>query len=168
MTAWLRILAFAGAGLIVWTTAASRVAEQTRLPVGSVVAGATVTQPFGCTTLALEPFAPFCPSLHMHTGVDLAARAGTPVVAATGGVARVGYDAAGAGIFVAIRFDGHTRVLYCHLLRAEVGSGDVIIAGQTIGLVGATGLATGPHVHLEIQIDGQAVDPARWLAAPGP
>jgi murein DD-endopeptidase MepM/ murein hydrolase activator NlpD len=168
MTAWLRILAFAGAGLIVWTTAASRVAEQTRLPVGSVVAGAAITQPFGCTTLLLEPFAPFCPSLHIHTGIDLAAREGTPVRAATGGVARVGYDAAGAGIFVAIRFDAHARVLYCHLLRAEVASGEVIIAGQTIGLVGSTGLATGPHVHLEVQIDGRAVDPTQWLSASGP
>jgi murein DD-endopeptidase MepM/ murein hydrolase activator NlpD len=116
----------------------------------------------------LEPFDPFCPGRHVHTGIDLAAREGTPVRAATAGIARVGYDAAGAGIFVAIRFGDHARVLYCHLLRAEVGSGDLVIAGQTIGLVGATGLATGPHVHLEVQIDGRAVDPAQWLAVQGP
>ena len=168
MTFWLRAIALGGAGLILWTTAASRVADQTGLPVTSVVVGATVTQPFGCTTLVLEPFDPFCPSLHIHTGIDLAAREGTPVRAATGGVAKVGYDAAGAGIYVAIRFDGHARVLYCHLLRAAVGSGDLIVAGQTIGLVGATGLATGPHVHLEVQVDGRAVDPVQWLGAAAP
>jgi murein DD-endopeptidase MepM/ murein hydrolase activator NlpD len=168
MTAWLRMIAIAGAGLVVWTSAASRVADQVRLPLRSVVAGAVVTQPFGCTSLVLEPLDPLCPSGHVHTGIDLAAPTGTPVRAATGGTSRVGLDPSGAGIFVAIRLGDHVRVLYCHLQRAEVANGEQVTAGQTIGLVGATGLATGAHVHLEVQIDGRPTDPAHWLARPGP
>ena len=160
----LRVLAIGAAATIAWSLAASRVADHTRLPLSAVVPGAVVTQPFGCTTLALEPFDPLCPARHVHTGVDLAAPAGTAVVSATAGVAHVGYDSHGAGLFVAID-DGGTRVLYCHLFSAAVRPGDRVAAGQAIGTVGESGLATGPHLHFEVQIDGRSVDPARWLGA---
>jgi murein DD-endopeptidase MepM/ murein hydrolase activator NlpD len=165
VTGWLRIAALCAAGLVVWTVTASRVVDDTRLPLNAVVAGAVVTQPFGCTSLALEPFDPFCPGRHVHTGIDLAAALGTAVHAATGGIARPGYDSAGAGIYVAVAFGAHVRLLYCHLLRAQVTPGEQVTAGQVIGQVGQTGLATGPHVHFEIQVDGRSVDPAQWLSA---
>lgn len=168
MTVALRVLAIAGAAGLVWSLAMSRVGDQTRLPASVVVPGATITQPFGCTTLVLEPFDPLCPSRHVHTGVDLAAPQGTPVHAATGGIARVGYDAYGAGLYVAVDFGGQARILYCHLFSTAVTSGDAVMAGQVIGAVGSSGLATGPHVHLEVQVGGRSIDPVIWLAAGGP
>jgi murein DD-endopeptidase MepM/ murein hydrolase activator NlpD len=161
--AFLRIAGVGCAAMLVWTAAASLVVDHTRLPLSAVVPGAVVTQPFGCTTLALEPYAPFCPSRHVHTGIDLSARLGTAVHSATSGIARVGYDPMGAGLFVVVEVDGRTRVLYCHLLRTDVTEGEQVGPDQVIGQLGATGLATGPHVHFEVQVDGRAIDPVAWL-----
>ena len=61
--------------------------------------------------------------------------------------------------------DDHVRLIYCHLAEFRVRSGDAVMPGQLIGLVGATGLATGPHVHFQIDVDGTPVDPAAWLAS---
>jgi murein DD-endopeptidase MepM/ murein hydrolase activator NlpD len=162
--AFLRVAGVGCAGLLVWTAAASHVVDHTRLQVGAVVRGAVVTQPFGCTALVLEPYDPLCPSRHVHTGIDLSARLGTPVHSATSGTARVGYDPMGAGLFVTVAVDGRTRVLYCHLLHSAVTEGEQVGPDQVIGQLGASGLATGPHVHLEVQVDGRAVDPVAWLA----
>lgn len=168
MTAALRVIAIAASGLVVWSAAASRVAEQVRRPLASVVHGAVITQPFGCTAVELEPFDPFCPSRHVHTGVDLAASAGTPVYSATAGSARVGYDPSGAGLYITVSYDERVRILYCHLQEARVASGATVAAGDLIGLVGSTGRSTGPHVHFEVQVDGRSVDPAGWLESAGP
>ena len=164
----MRLIAIAASGLVVWSAAASRAAEQARRPVASVVRGAVVSQAFGCTAVELEPFDPLCPSHHVHTGVDLAAPAGSPVYAATAGRVRVGYDAGGAGLYLSIAYDERVRILYCHLLEVRVASGANVAAGDLIGLVGSTGLSTGPHVHFEVQVDGRAVDPVAWLESPGP
>ena len=165
MSVLFRVVAASAAGLALWSAAASQVAEHARLPIGEVVRGAVVTQPFGCTAVQIEPFDPFCLSHHVHTGIDLSASLGTPVHAATGGLVRVGYDEHGAGLFVSVAFDDHVRILYCHLLKASVRQGDTIEVGSLIGEVGSSGLSTGPHLHFEIQVDGRAVDPGLWLAA---
>jgi murein DD-endopeptidase MepM/ murein hydrolase activator NlpD len=161
----IRILAIGAVALVGWLVAATQVPSHVRLPVGAVVVGATVTQGFGCTYLELEPFDPNCPSRHFHTGIDLAAPAGTEVYSATEGTAVTGYDPAGAGNFVAVRVDAHVRVVYCHLSAFRVTSGQVVSPGELIGLVGATGLATGPHVHLQVDVDGVPVDPVTFLAS---
>ncbi len=57
------------------------------------------------------------------------------------------------------------RVLYCHLSIVQVVAGESVMPGEVIGEVGATGLATGPHLHFEVQVDGWAVDPVTWLAS---
>ncbi len=165
MIAASRIVLIASAAGLAWIFAASHLADQTRLPIDVIVEGAVITQPFGCTTLELEPFDPLCPARHVHTGVDLAAPAGTAVISATAGTAHVGYDARGAGLFVAVNAAGHARILYCHLFSSAVFSGDQVVAGQAIGTVGSSGLATGPHLHFAIQVDGRSVDPAQWLSA---
>lgn len=161
----LRVAALGAFAAGVWLAVAAQLPSHVRLPVAAVVAGAVVSQPFGCTTLALEPFDPFCPTHHVHTGIDLAAREGTEVHAATSGIARVDFDPNGCGLFVAVTFDPHVRLLYCHLSAARVVTGQSVVAGQLIGLVGSTGRATGPHLHFEIQVDGRAVDPVRWLGS---
>ncbi|HEX2646867.1 MAG TPA: M23 family metallopeptidase [Candidatus Dormibacteraeota bacterium] len=147
---------------VVMLTAAAHVASNERLPVAAVVVGAVVSQPYGCTNLQLEPFDPLCPGLHVHTGIDLAAPLGTEVHSATAGTAFLGYDPA-AGNFVVVVLDTHVRILYCHLSAFRVRPGESVTPGQVIGLVGATGLATGPHVHLQVNVDGSAVDPVVFL-----
>ena len=161
----IRVLLIASLAIVTWLVAATQVPSHERLPVEGVVFGATVTQPFGCTSLDLEPFDPNCPSRHIHTGIDLAAPVGTDVYSATGGTAVLGYDPAGAGEYVEVIVDAHVRVLYCHLSAFRVAIGQEVTAGQLIGLVGATGLATGPHVHLQVDVDGVPVDPAPFLAS---
>ncbi len=161
----MRLLAMGVAAVSVWLIAATQVPSHIRLPLVSVVAGAVMTQPFGCTALTLEPFDPSCPTRHIHTGVDLAAPSGAAVYSATDGVVVTGFDAGGAGNFVKVLVDKHVRILYCHLSAFRVRSGDVVTPGQVVGLVGATGLATGPHVHLQVNIDGEPVDPAWFLSS---
>lgn len=164
MTPVLKSVAIVAAVGMVWTMAAARAAATARLPVALVVPGATLTQPFGCTSLVLEPFDPYCASRHFHSGVDLAAPGGTPVHAAIAGSAESGTDDKGCGLFVAVAVDAHIRVLYCHLSRVTMGAG-AVSAGDVVGAVGASGLATGSHLHLEVDVDGHAVDPVRWLAS---
>jgi len=82
-----------------------------------MVPGAVESQPFGCTSLELEPVEPACPGGHFHSGIDLAAPAGTPVLAPGGGVARVGAGGP-CGIHVLIQHGGGIDTLFCHLLEA--------------------------------------------------
>jgi murein DD-endopeptidase MepM/ murein hydrolase activator NlpD len=128
-----------------------------------IVPGAVESQPFGCTSLELEPVEPACPGGHFHSGIDLAAPAGTPVLAPGGGVARVGAGGP-CGIHVLIQHGGGIDTLFCHLLEATVADGQAVGAGQRIGSVGSSGFSTGPHLHFEVHRDGRAVDPATWLS----
>lgn len=160
----MRLIAFLCAALVAWLITAMQVPSHERLPVEAVVLGAVVSQHFGCTSLELEPFDALCPYHHTHTGVDLAAPMGREVHSATAGIAYVGYDAM-AGNFVAVMADSGVRVLYCHLSAYRVAIGKVVAPGQVIGVVGATGLATGPHVHLQVNVDGRPVDPAVFLGS---
>jgi murein DD-endopeptidase MepM/ murein hydrolase activator NlpD len=161
----LRVVAICAAAILIWLAGATKVPSHEKLALSAIVPHAVMTQPFGCSNLLLEPFDPYCPSRHIHTGVDLAAAAGTPVRAAYGGTASIGFDPRGAGLFVVVVVDGHLRALYCHLSTALVGNGEQVTTGQVIGGVGATGLATGAHLHFEVQVDGRAIDPVVWLAS---
>ncbi len=162
----LRIGGVCLAAALIWVVGASRISSShEKLTLSAVVPGAVMTQPFGCSTLVLEPFDPYCPSHHVHTGVDVAAPEGTPVHAASGGTASIGFDAKGAGLYVAVSSGGQVRVLYCHLAVALVVGTQQLMTGEVIGRVGSTGVATGPHLHFEVQVDGRAVDPVSWLAS---
>lgn len=163
--ALLRLACVIAAAAFVWLVGAAQVSSAEKLALSAIVPGATQTQPFGCSNLVLEPVDPVCPSHHIHTGVDLAAPPGTVVRAAAGGLASVAYDPAGAGLFVTVAVGEHTRVLYCHLSRVLVKEGDRVVTGQAVGEVGMSGLATGPHLHFEVQVDGRAIDPVAWLAS---
>jgi murein DD-endopeptidase MepM/ murein hydrolase activator NlpD len=163
--ALLRLACVIAAAAFVWLVGAAQVSSAEKLALSEIVPGATETQPFGCSNLVLEPFDPGCPSHHIHTGVDLAAPPGTVVRAAAGGLASVAYDPAGAGLFVTVAVGDHTRVLYCHLSRVLVKEGDRVVTGQVVGEVGMSGLATGPHLHFEVQVDGRAMDPVAWLVS---
>jgi murein DD-endopeptidase MepM/ murein hydrolase activator NlpD len=161
----MRFLVAGAAALIVWVVGAAFVPGDPRVDIAGVVVGAVVTQPFGCTNLSLEPFDDLCPWHHRHTGIDLAAPAGTDVHSATYGSALVGFDPSGCGNFVVVLVDPHVRAIYCHLSAFRISDGDSVAPGQVIGLVGETGLATGPHVHFQVDVDGVPVDPVSWLGS---
>jgi Peptidase family M23 len=102
-----------------------------------------------------------------HTGVDLAAPAGTPIYAAHAGrVETVGYDGDGYGNYTVIS-TGNVDVYYAHQTSTQVRAGQVVAAGQPIGTVGATGNTTGDHLHFEIRVNDQAVDPEPFMTARG-
>ena len=99
-----------------------------------------------------------------HTGVDYPAASGTPVsAAAPGRVTWAGDLGAGWGIVVTITHAKGVHTMYAHLSRVGVRVGQRVATGQTIGAVGATGHASGPHVHFEVRLRGAAVDPLTGL-----
>ena len=129
--------------------------------------GAVISQGFGPTDLAIEP--PYGQYAHFHTGIDLAAPETTPVLAADdGNVALVGGSDYGYGNYVVIAHRGGVVSLYGHLNRALVKAGDVVTQGQPIGLEGSSGHSTGPHLHFEVRINNEPVDPAAYLPPGGP
>lgn len=98
----------------------------------------------------------------MHNGVDIAAPTGTAVYAsAEGEILRIGRQPDGYGNFIEIRHPNGMTTLYAHLSRIDVASGDRVLAGERIGLVGSTGYSTGPHLHFEVRRDGMQINPAR-------
>jgi murein DD-endopeptidase MepM/ murein hydrolase activator NlpD len=103
---------------------------------------------------------------HFHAGVDIGAPRGTPVHApAAGTVAFAGWRS-GYGRTVVIDHGGAVESIYGHLSRLEVKPRQHIPAGAEIGLTGATGNASGPHLHYEILVDGKPVNPRAKIARP--
>jgi murein DD-endopeptidase MepM/ murein hydrolase activator NlpD len=98
-----------------------------------------------------------------HGGADYAAPAGTPVVAVNTGRVALVADFFFPGRLVAIDHGLGLYTLYFHLESAVVSQGDLVERGQTIGTVGATGRATGPHLHFGAHIVGARIDPATLL-----
>ncbi len=99
-----------------------------------------------------------------HTGLDFAAPEGTPVLAVGAGVVtEVGYDGAYGAKTVVTLEDG-TEVWYCHQSSQSVAPGEQVAAGDVLGAVGSTGNTTGSHLHLEVRVDGEPVDPELALA----
>jgi hypothetical protein len=99
-----------------------------------------------------------------HRGLDISASRGTPVYAPATGTVR--YAGAGGeyGNIVVLDHGHDLRSLYGHLQEARVKSGERVERGQLIALTGNTGRTSGPHLHYEIQVRGQAVDPRQYLS----
>jgi len=94
-----------------------------------------------------------------HPGIDLAVGSGTPVKAAAEGEVVFTGPGAGYGLLVEVAHDGGLTSLYAHLSRIDVVVGERIETGGQVGLSGATGKVTGPHLHFELRLRGAAVDP---------
>lgn len=99
----------------------------------------------------------------MHEGLDIAALTGTPVVAAKAGrVVQTGWYG-GYGETIMIDHRNNVVTLYGHLSKILVEPGQQVEKGQTIGEVGNTGRSTGPHLHFEVRIQGEPIDPLKVL-----
>ena len=102
-----------------------------------------------------------------HAGIDLPARRGGPIVAPGAGVVADVGEYILSGRTVLIDHGQGAVSAYFHLDTALVSKGDVVRAGDRIGRVGATGLATGPHLHYGFYLHGKDVDPLAWRDMPG-
>ena len=102
----------------------------------------------------------------VHTGVDLAASRGAPVVASADGRVVLSTDRALTGLTVVLEHLPGVYTLYYHMDSLRVASGARVRAGEAIGSVGSTGLATGDHLHWELRVGGVPIDPTPFLTAP--
>jgi len=126
-----------------------------------------ISQLFGPTDFVLEP--PLGQYPHFHTGLDLAAPAGTPVLAAADGVVvAAAKGTVGYGNYIVIAHPGGVDTLYGHLSVIRVAAGDKVKQGQAIGLEGSTGFSTGPHLHFEVRVNDKLLDPLVYLSKSKP
>jgi hypothetical protein len=99
-----------------------------------------------------------------HSGLDFPAPMGAPVAsAAAGRVAYAGLHPGGWGYLVTVAHGSGVRTMYAHLSRIDVRVGDSVEVGARLGLVGSSGISSGPHLHFEVRLRGAAVDPLAAL-----
>ncbi len=117
------------------------------------VDGAHITSGFGFR------FHPILGYSRMHQGMDFGASTGAPILAAAAG--RVGFAGwhGGHGNYVRVDHNPRLATAYGHMSRIGVRPGQMVAQGQLLGWVGSTGLSTGPHLHYEVWMNGQPVDP---------
>jgi murein DD-endopeptidase MepM/ murein hydrolase activator NlpD len=141
---------------------ASAAAEQSialmRLPTRLPIAGAELTSSFG------NRVDPFQHTHAFHAGLDFAARAGTPIVSAAGGIVAFAGFKRDFGWVVEIDHGNGLATRYAHASALLVSAGQVVVPGDRIAMVGSTGRSTGPHLHFEVLRAGDHVDPKRYLA----
>ena len=101
--------------------------------------------------------------LRQHSGIDIAAPHGTRVVAADSGTVIESTYNSSYGNYVVISHGNGVTTLYAHLSTRSVGKGTTVSKGQQIGLIGSTGVSTGPHLHFEVSINGTRVNPRLHL-----
>ena len=117
-----------------------------------------VTSYFGPTTH------PFTKHWYLHKGIDIAYSRGTKVVStADGKVIEKAFDSGGYGNYIVIKHKYGFYTRYAHMDKVYVKEGQNVQQGEVIGTLGNTGLSTGPHLHYEVRIGSQVVDPQRYL-----
>lgn len=134
-------------------------------PDGTSLAGSFLRSPleFSRVTSGFNPrrFHPILKIARPHNGTDFGAPSGTPVRAVARGTVTFAGRNGGHGNFVKLRHDDGYETSYSHLSAILVRKGDHVSQGQTVGRVGATGLATGPHLHFQMWKNGRFVDPMK-------
>ncbi|AEH51013.1 LysM peptidoglycan-binding domain-containing protein [Pseudothermotoga thermarum] len=116
----------------------------------------TLSSPFGYR------IHPITKKYSFHSGIDISAPEGTPVFASTSGVVTFAGENGGYGLMVEIK-SGNVVTRYAHLSKITVYVGQNVSQGTLIGRVGSTGLTTGPHLHFEIVVAGNATNPLAYL-----
>lgn len=106
---------------------------------------------------------PISRRISFHNGIDIPAPTGTPVIALEDGTVTVfPFDASSSGYRIDIQA-GEQSYLYAHLSKILVENGEAVTKGQVIGEVGSTGYSTGPHLHFEVRINNESIDPMAIL-----
>jgi murein DD-endopeptidase MepM/ murein hydrolase activator NlpD len=121
------------------------------------IPGAKIIQPFGPTSFAVEPS--YGGYLHFHTGIDLLAESGTPIVAAAGGRVTAAAYADYYGIRVEVTDSFGLVEVYAHMSQVAVAVGQEVQQGEKIGYVGSTGLSIGSHLHFQLGVGGIPTNP---------
>lgn len=107
---------------------------------------------------------PFSGQWYIHKGIDIAFGYGVPIVAtARGKIVQIDSEPMGFGNYVVIRHKYGFYTKYAHLQRILVTRGQEVQQGEVIGTMGNTGLSTGPHIHYEVRVGSEVVDPAKYL-----
>jgi murein DD-endopeptidase MepM/ murein hydrolase activator NlpD len=109
---------------------------------------------------------PFTGQREMHEGLDIAAPYGTPIVAAADGVVSFVGPLASFGNVVFVNHGHGFTTFYAHASSFRVKEGQQVKRGQIVAYVGTSGRTTGPHVHYEVQVNGAAVNPLRYIVDP--
>lgn len=117
----------------------------------------TVTSPYGYR------IHPVYGTRKLHSGLDVGAPRGAPIASTSGGLVIFAGWRGGYGNTVIVDHGGGLTSLYAHMSQISVSEGTTVARGDVVGLVGATGTATGNHLHFEIRYDGVATDPAPYL-----
>jgi murein DD-endopeptidase MepM/ murein hydrolase activator NlpD len=130
------------------------------IPLRKPIAGEIdITSTFGART------DPFLRIPAMHTGIDFRGETGDPIYATAAGTVSVAGWSGGYGRMVEVDHGNGLATRYGHLSQITVAVGERVKVGQEVGRMGSTGRSTGPHVHYETRIDGEAVDPQKFLDA---
>lgn len=100
----------------------------------------------------------------VHKGIDIAKNLGESVNAALDGkVIKAGYNSGGYGNLIVLEHENNMKTYYAHLNDIYVNQGDVIKKGDIIGSIGNTGNSTGPHLHFELRVNNEPVDPIKYI-----
>jgi murein DD-endopeptidase MepM/ murein hydrolase activator NlpD len=129
------------------------------VPAGMPLESAMLTSDYGMRTH------PVLGGRRNHKGVDLAQPTGTPVYATADGIVSMAEYYSSYGNYIQIEHGGELQTRYAHLSGYAVAEGEPVRKGQLIGFVGSTGRSTGPHLHYEVRVAGEAVDPRPYMVA---
>lgn len=135
--------------------------DRMAFPSRAPVAGGRISSGFG------NRRDPFTQRLARHTGIDMPAAWGTPILASAGGRVRFAGFRHAYGRTVEIDHGKGLVTRYGHAAKLLVRAGDVVLPGQRIATVGSSGRSTGPHLHFEVLRQGRAVEPRLYLARAG-
>jgi len=106
---------------------------------------------------------PFGGQSDFHTGIDIASIYNSPIVSSAEGIVIFAGRKGAYGRTILIKHKNGLETLYAHLAKIEVKEGERVYRGQKIGLLGSTGRSTGPHLHYEVRLDGNPVNPKNYI-----
>ncbi len=131
--------------------------SEVSIPSRNPLAGMRLTSDYGMRVH------PVVGGMRAHKGIDLSAPVGTPIYAtADGTVSRASWFSS-YGLYISLEHGGDLQTRYAHLSKLNVAEGQRVQKGDIIGFVGSTGRSTGPHLHYEVRVDGQAVNPIPYM-----
>lgn len=133
--------------------------ESISIPSRAPLQAANLTSDFGMRTH------PVSGGRRAHKGIDLAAPTGTPVYATADGIISRASWYSSYGLYVSIEHGGDMQTRYAHLSRLNVAQDQRVKKGEIIGFVGSTGRSTGPHLHYEVRVRGEAVNPIPYMVS---